>query len=212
MQRRLLRKVTPLTHDFDDCISLNGSSQYLEMPSMFTSLTYTMSGWFKLSSIGNYGLMGNDGDSQPYIIMNASSDEIRMRSDSNRQFSFNPFLTGQWYHVLAANNANSSRAFINGVESSTGQLLSTGAISLDLIGTVNGFNLFDGELDDILITDIYDNPALMAENLYNDGDGRSPLNVIPTAQHLYSLDSNYNNSGTAGGVATPVGSPTFVAH
>jgi len=202
---RILGGSVPTLYDFDKALYFDGSS-YGDMPSSFSSDSYTCSFWLRAGSNNFHNVVtGSDFAIGILVATNNNIVNTRFNAFSNT-YHFPSIPSNEWLHFYFWNDGVDERVFMNGVESTTGTLSSkTTDMSLDAIGyRYNPTGRYvNGLLDDLLLSSTATStPATEAFELYNAGAGVNPLSIIPSAEHLYRFNDNVNNDGSAGGALT----------
>ena len=187
---------------FGKALAFDGVEDYCDLPSAASGSVLTISVWFKLNALGLQTILGGN-DVIDYFRF-TDNTTIDIRGSKNLRFAVPATSINTWHHVLCVVQSNSGRLFINGVESSSGTVINA-VLNLDFntVGWNSQLNYFDGQLDNLLITNTASStPQAQATALYNGGLWVDPLTVIPTAQQLYRFNGNGNNDGTLGGALT----------
>ena len=190
-------------YEFLQCIRSNGVDSYAGLPFSFSSSTLTVSFWVYIDTTGNHNILGQSGENLTIMRLDTSLNVFRVRCNTggigNTTFAIPALSTDNWYHFFYADNGTNGRLWVDGVESSSGAVATGGTYNLDQVFTRDGNDFLDGLLDDLLLTNTYGDPATEAARIAAEED---PLEVIPTAQHLYRFNENANNSGSLGGSLT----------
>lgn len=190
-------------YEFDKGLVVDGINDTADLPSVFTSNVITTSFWVKLATLNRHNILGKSGESLTIFRIEPDLDVFRLRCDSggigNTVFSMPSLNTNEWIHILQADNGTHARLFFQGVESASGALATNGTYSFDQLFSRNGNDLFEGVIDDIVITNTYGDPEVEAAAL---SAGANPASIYPNATHYYPLNSHVNNLGAAGGSLT----------
>jgi hypothetical protein len=150
--------VTFTTAKFSKGASLDGSSQYLGIPSGVTRLSgsMTISVWINTDSVTGDHYITSDWsyDYRNYLIyLNGAVPKLSIGNGSKSQdstLSGVPITTGTWNHICVVRNGTTQSIFVNGVKTTqTGSYsggVTTNARNLGAAGTEDG--KFDGLIDD----------------------------------------------------------------
>ncbi len=116
----------------------------------------TISLWFKPSVISPLILLGKEANGNTYVFMQ-SATAILVQTDvvsTVKTFNVPTLLADNWYHLTVTRNNNTTRVYLNGVESSSGGQTQTDVLTINGIGRYHsgdiGFN-WKGLFDDVRI-------------------------------------------------------------
>lgn len=136
-----------------------GTNGYLPLPASF-SLDKTASSfsiWFNANTISSKGMIvGKNGNASVYIRV-LTTTSIRVATDGGgleKDFTVPAITIGNttWYNLIVTRSANTTRVFLNGVESSSGGQAQNDTITIDQVGAFNTQNiLWDGYLSDMKV-------------------------------------------------------------
>lgn len=127
-------------------ITLDGTDDYVAIPSMPTGSEFTFSIWFNGDTLANEPLFGAAGAN--YIrVLNSTTITVRLINDND--FTVPAMSTGTWYHIAVTHDAsNNTRVYVDGVESTTGAVSDVGGASACVrIGSYQSV-YGDGKYDD----------------------------------------------------------------
>ena len=198
-------------YDFGRGLEFTGTES-VSIPSLpIFSNSNSFSLWFNMEAWGDVILHNSDG-ANSYILIN--QNDIRV---GGTVFSFPSMTLGEWYHLVVSfqSTGELTRVYINGVESTTGQLELGGTIftqpNINTIGAgYGGATLWPiGKVDDFaawLGTILTADQALA---LYNGGKGVDPRTVIADPNRYYDFNE-LNNTLTLTDKGTDLADGTLV--
>jgi hypothetical protein len=154
-------------------MKFNGSSDYIDTSysANFGSQAFTVSGWAKFNSAGNYEtLAGTYDGTTGWILRKDNNDRYQLWIDGNN-ISGGTVPIGSWVHMTGVRKSDgTARVYANGELVASGDLSGNAdsSSSLNLGRYPNGSNYVDGKLDDIRI---YNRPleAYEVQQLYQWG-------------------------------------------
>lgn len=155
---------------YGGCLSFDGNnSDYVSIPSTnISALGSTISLWFKASVIGNI-MISKAGTNNTYIYQqNATTIVVQTDVGSTaKSYTVPTMSTNTWYHVAVTRNNNTTRVYLNGIESSTGGQTQTDTMIINQIGKygVVATLWWNGSLDDVRIYNYARTPTQIREDM-----------------------------------------------
>ncbi|TAN40439.1 MAG: hypothetical protein EPN22_17315, partial [Nitrospirae bacterium] len=148
---------TAITGRIGQGLKFNGTSDYVSTPNMNIAASgATVSIWFRPSAgdIANGRIIiGKAANGNTYFeTLNATT--IRIQTDVEatlKNYTVPTMSSGIWYHLVVTRSSNTTRVYLNGVESTSGGQTQTDVMILNQIGRYSsGGSGFDwsGSLDD----------------------------------------------------------------
>lgn len=179
----------------NSALSFDGTNDYVITDSVLTlNDVYSISLWFKSSDTGGGNeLVGqwtstqsdrkflvrlNNGDIQFFIHDSGSPVSV---SDTSSNFADN-----NWYHVVATTDGSDMRLYVNGVLSDSLSTSDTRTLNQQIVIGEANTNFYTGYMDEIAIYDYALSPS-QVEELYNNGDGLNPYDVISPPSQIASI-------------------------
>jgi Concanavalin A-like lectin/glucanases superfamily len=168
-----LAQTGALSNDSDKAISLNGTSQRINLSSTIVAGTdMTYSAWV-YHVAGDGAVLGTSGGDTSYVfLVYSSGSSLYVGSNTSVQQVFwpwNPAFDSSWKFLTLVKKGTTLELFYDGVSQGTKTLSNVSPIDIIGSGQTTG-RLFNGKLDDIAIF----NQALLStqiSNLYNAGLG-----------------------------------------
>lgn len=132
--------------------SFNGTSDKISISNVdMAAASSTFAIWFRANAL-NLVIAGKSGDADTYIYP-PNSTRIDVQTDTSltvKNFTVPTMSLGVWYHLVVTRGSNTTRLYLNGVESSSGGQTQTDAMTINQIGTYSSGSLWwNGALDDV---------------------------------------------------------------
>ena len=182
-------------YDFGKALSFDGVDDFANITPL-TDSSFTISFWVKFKNIADRGhspVMGSlnvSGNVMGFF----NNYRLDFNIGSSGRFTIPTISVNNWYHFMLTHNTNSSRVFINGVESLSGTITGTQELSrLDLLGRQASIRYANIDLDDLVIKKGYVGTPQDAIDLYN---GVDPSTILTNPDRWYKFNGNGNDSGT----------------
>jgi hypothetical protein len=158
---------------YGGALSFDGVDDYVSVPAIsFLATGATFTAWMYLDSFTNAWLAGKSDSYNTYIKIHDSTT-VRVQTDTTgtyKDYIVPTIQTGQWYFVTVIRDSDTTRVYLNGIESSTGGQTQTNVLTIDQIGKYAVNQEFNGSIDSVRIY----NYARTAEQIlmdYNAGVG-----------------------------------------
>lgn len=203
-------------------LNLNGGNQYVPLPAIGDSQTFTISAWTWYNGGANCGVVFSDGDSTPGndVVLGLDSSNAYIRADKSGsnlaagacgtmgavQVALGKNISQAWHHIVWVNNGSGQAIYVDGamalgVPYSTGSNVGYHAASPS-IGRMfdgsngsypRGANYFDGNIADF--------------RYYNSAFSTAQVSQLYTAGMQYGNNtitpSVASSIGTGGGASAP---------
>ena len=197
----------PATYNGDAAISgrrfsFDGTGDSIALDStILLSSDYTLSCWVYRNATLDDGMFGGAGTTN-LVRLNSGTAGVGYRgvSDNYSTFSFpsSSVPSGQWLFFTLTKSGTNVRAYINTIESTTGAVTDSGALSIAKLGDAHTASDLDGYLDDIRIVDGTAITAAQMATLYEGVPGwepsPAPRQIPGTVLHLEAATGERDQS------------------
>ena len=189
-------------YNFEQALRFDATNDFCNTNQTISYDTFTIGCWFKCNAINkNQTFIGNENIA---FFKLGTNNKIQFRTSTiSLIFNIPSIAINTWNHIAATRDSNNNvKVYFNGIESTTGSLSETASLSYNIIGgfliSGNISQVFNGDLDDVIITNSFSSASQIAEIAL----GKDPLTIIPTLEQLYRFNNNGDNDGTLGGSLT----------
>ena len=151
----LISGPTSVDGEIDQALSFNGTSDYVDIPDMVSTGTFTYSFWYKTSNNAQTGIMlGGDVNNGTYVKYGLVSNNlfIRVISGGSSDNTISPGTANVWHHVvLVRDSSNKIDLYLDG--GSANRLFSdaaqSGSTSLTHVAKSQDGQFFAGQMDEV---------------------------------------------------------------
>ena len=206
-------------------LNLNGGNQYVALPAIADSQTFTISAWVWYNGGGTCDVVFSDGDATPGndVVLALDSTNAYIRADKSGanlaggacgtlgavQTALGTNISQAWHQVVWVNSGSTQTVYLDGAQalavpystgSNIGYHVSAAQVGRMFDGTngsyPHGVNYFDGNIDDLR----YYNSALSAAQvlqLYTAGIQYTGNTITPSADSSSSFSPPTGRSGAS---------------
>ena len=181
---------------FGNALEFDGVNDYVSLTTgIATSGDVTLTCWFKYTGGDMGNIYGNSGSGSLSIRV-ISSTQVRWYDGSNNDWTVSSMSVGEWYHLFITKDGTVGRCYLNGVEATNTTTLNGTMPTINQIGRYHNGTIvpLDGQLDDVAIKSGYVGTLSNAQDIYNEGAGQRPNNVISALDVYYKFNES---SGTS---------------
>lgn len=174
----------------DKAIDFDGTGDFIVPTSnIVLGETSSFALWFNTDTVAaGKIILGKAADNDVYTQI-TSATTIAVQPDTGGQaktFTVPTLSTGTWYHLIVVRTAQTTRLYINNVESTSGGQTLTGNYTVNRIGRYSNSttNDFNGRMDDIRLFPTHALTSAERTGIYNGGSGTEDDSLVGVATQV----------------------------